>query len=71
MADTTIPSASELRSRLETLTHAQMQNLARASGVPFTTLWKVRNGDTTNPGIETVRKFLPHVAAVAVEAKAA
>jgi len=46
---------------LEQLTHAQMQRLAIASGVPFTTLWKVRSGTTTNPGIETVGKFLPYI----------
>ena len=43
------------------LGHARLQALALASGVPFTTLWKVRSGETANPGIETVRKFLPHL----------
>lgn len=36
-----------------------MQELAKESGVPFTTLWKIRDGTTGNPGIETVRKFYP------------
>lgn len=56
--DTSIPSAAELQSRLSGLSHAQMQRLARLSGVPFTTLWKIKAGPTTNPGIDTVRKFV-------------
>lgn len=62
--ETVIPSASAIRSDLEGLGHAQMQELARVSGVPFTTLWKVRSGDTRNPGIETVRMFMPYLAAM-------
>lgn len=52
---TNIPAASDMRARLELLGHAQMQALSRESGVPFTTLWKIRNGETDNPRIETVR----------------
>jgi predicted transcriptional regulator len=40
-----------------------MQELARLSKVPFTTLWKVRSGETENPRIESVRQFLPHLEA--------
>lgn len=43
------------------MTHAEVQALSKASGVPFTTLWKIRTGETTNPGIETVRQFYMHV----------
>jgi predicted transcriptional regulator len=68
--ESTIPSQAEVQSDLLTLGHAQMQELARVSGVPFTTLWKVRSGETTNPGLETVRKFMAHFAEVA-KAKAA
>lgn len=39
-----------------------MQELARLSTVPFTTLWKIRAGLTLNPGIETVRRFYGHIA---------
>ena len=56
-----IPSASDVRQALGPLTHAQLTRLADLSQVPFGTLWKVRNGVTKNPGIDTVRKFLPHV----------
>lgn len=43
------------------LSHAQTKALAEASGVPFTTLWKVRTGETRNPGVETVRLFWPRL----------
>lgn len=60
-----IPTSEEVRATLEKLGHAQMQDLASRSGVPFTTLWKVRSGATTNPGLTTVNKFLPFVKEVA------
>lgn len=56
-----IPSGTDVRDTLLELSHAQMTALASVSGVPFTTLWKMRSGETTNPGIETVRKFMPHI----------
>jgi len=59
-----IPSSSEVRAQLERLDNVQLQRLAEASKVPFTTLWKIRAGKpggTDNPGLDTVRKFLPHV----------
>lgn len=58
----TIPAAADVQAALMRLGHAQMHELSKLSGVPFTTLWKVRAGDTANPGIETVRKFMPHLA---------
>jgi hypothetical protein len=61
----TIPSVAEVRSSLEPLGHAELQRLSRLAGVPFNTLWNIRNGTTANPGIETVRKFLPQLAAMA------
>ena len=60
MADQ-IPSPQTIRERLGALGHSQVQALAKASEVPFTTLWKIRGGETENPGIETVRKFWPHL----------
>ena len=65
-----IPSAADVRDRLTRLSHAQMKALAASSGVPFTTLWKVRTGETKNPGVETVRQFWPHIPAPAVSAVA-
>lgn len=58
-----IPGAAEVRDRLARLSYAQMRALAAASGVPFTTLWKVRTGETKNPGVETVRQFWPSIPA--------
>ena len=58
---TNIPPTSDFRARLESLGHAKIQELAKVSDVPFTTLWKIRSGETKNPGIETVRLFSPHL----------
>jgi hypothetical protein len=57
---TKIPPISEIKGRLESLSHAEILTLSKISTVPFTTIWKIRAGDTTNPGIETVRKFAQH-----------
>lgn len=59
--DIPIPSADELQRSLARLTTAQLRQLSVYSGVPFTTLWKVRSGETKNPGVETVRQFFPFV----------
>ena len=56
-----IPTPIDLRSRLAALTHAQVQELARKTAVPFTTLWKVRGGETANPRLETVRAIWPEL----------
>lgn len=58
---TDIPSTDELRLRLKAMTLHQMSALAAASGVPYPTLYKIRYKQTLNPGIETVRQFLPHL----------
>lgn len=55
----TVPPLTMVRSRLERLSQSQLTQLASDSGVPFGTLMKIRQGVTTNPGIETVRKFFP------------
>lgn len=61
----TIPSAAQVRAALGELTHSQVQELARRSGVPFTTLWKIRDGTTFKPGLDTVRAFFQHLKRVA------
>lgn len=58
-----IPSAEAIRASLEALTLRQIDRLAELSGVPRPTLHKIRYGQTPNPGIETVRKFAPHLSA--------
>lgn len=56
-----IPPASAIKARLADMSHAEVQQLSRDTGVPFTTLWKIRDGTTLNPGIETVRLFWPEL----------
>lgn len=56
-----IPSVDEIRAALAPLTLRQIERLSELSGVPAPTIYKVKLGDTTNPGIETVRKFAPHI----------
>lgn len=66
--DITIPSAEEIRTSLERLTLGQIDRLGALSGVPAATIRKIRYGQTPNPGVETVRKFVPHIEAVRAEA---
>lgn len=65
--DMNIPGIEEVRAKLAPLTLKQIDRLAAVSGVPATTIYKIKLGDTSNPGIETVRKFLPHIADALVE----
>lgn len=62
--DNTLMSAEDVRTVLGLLTQRQLERLSAASGVPLSTLGKIRRGETQNPGLETVRKFLPHLPAV-------
>jgi hypothetical protein len=57
------PSPEEVRAALSALGVPQLQRLAALSGVPFHTLRKVASGETSSPGIATVRAFAPHIAA--------
>jgi hypothetical protein len=59
---TPIPSAVDIRASLAALSLDQLDRLAELSGVPLPTLSKIRYGQTLNPGIETVRRFVPHIA---------
>lgn len=60
----TIPSAEQVRAALAPLTLRQLDALAALSGVPAPTIYKIRIGQTENPGIDTVGKFMPHVRSV-------
>jgi predicted transcriptional regulator len=55
--NTDLPSIEDVRIRLQGLRDGEIYTVAKASGVPASTLWKIRCGATPNPGIETVRKF--------------
>jgi hypothetical protein len=50
---TTIPSPAEVRAKLAPMSLAKLEELATRTGVPFTTLVKLRNGQTENPRLET------------------
>ena len=63
-----IPTAEHIRAALLVLTHAQVQEVARKADVPFTTLWKLRTGETENPRIETVRRVWPELSAAPAKA---
>lgn len=63
--DAIIPSPEEVKSALQPLGYAEMQELSRLSGVPLTTLWKYRTGETADPGLSKVRAFWPHIKAAA------
>jgi transcriptional regulator with XRE-family HTH domain len=63
--ESNIPSTEELRSRLRALTPGQMRALAAFSGISVHTLIKIANGQTANPGIDTVRAFEPYIRAAA------
>lgn len=58
---TSVPSPSEVRAALERLGYSGMADLSKLSGVPSTTLDKIRRGETKDPGIATVNLFWPHV----------
>ena len=56
-----IPTAADIRSALAPLTMRQLDVLESLSGVPATTIYKIKLGVTSNPGLETVRAFAPHI----------
>lgn len=55
--NTEIPPMAAVRARLLLLRDAEVDDLATASGVPASTIRKIRQGVTPNPGFETVRKI--------------
>jgi predicted transcriptional regulator len=61
------PTIEQVRAALAPLTLRQLDKLGELSGVPATTIYKIKRGETENPGINTVRSFVAHIA----EAKAA
>lgn len=56
-----VPSASDVRAALLPLTLKQIVRLSQLSGVPWTTIYKIQRQETRDPGIETVRRFLPYI----------
>jgi transcriptional regulator with XRE-family HTH domain len=52
-------------------TGKDLQALADKSGVPFTTIMKIKTGETKNPGVITVQKLYPHLPNVVGERRRA
>jgi predicted transcriptional regulator len=57
----TCPSAADVRTKLQALSSAEVESLARKCGVPVATLVKIKYGQTDNPRIETVRAIWPEL----------
>lgn len=62
-----IPSADDVRALLLPYTTGDLMRLAEECGVPWTTLIKVRNGQTANPRLETVRAVWPYLHAATTD----
>lgn len=62
--DLTFPSSEQVRAALAPLTLSQLERLAELSGVPASTIYKIKRGETKNPGVETLRQFMPFVPAL-------
>lgn len=60
------PDAQYVRAGLRPLTMKQIDKLAALSGVAAPTIYKIKRGEIVNPGVETVAKFWPHLAACSV-----
>jgi hypothetical protein len=59
-----LPTMQEVRAALAPLTMRQIDRLEALSGVPAPTIYKIKLGTTENPGVDTLRRFMPHVSVV-------
>lgn len=66
-----IPSIEDVRAALEPLSRRHLDRLEELSTVPATTIYKIKRGEIANPGLDTVRRFLPHISTVVAEIAAA
>lgn len=53
-----------IRSRLEHATRTELKAIARVTGVPFHTLRKIVDGETTNPRYQTVEPLRQYVESI-------
>jgi hypothetical protein len=60
-----IPSMTQVRAALKARPYSELKAAADAAGLPYTTAWRIANGDTPNPGVETVRRLLSQFSKVA------
>ena len=66
-----LPTAENVRAWLVPLSRAQLLMLSDLSGVPFGTIWKIKDGQTKDPRIETVRAIAMHLGKAAKPGRAA
>lgn len=67
----TLPSMDDVRKRLKALSKAQVDALQKHSGVPVSTIYKIRYGLTPNPGYVTVNDLYAKLPAAEGEPKLA
>lgn len=58
-----LPSAADFANLLANLSTSRVRALADLAEVSYLTLWSIRNGNTKNPRLETVRKVWPYLIA--------
>lgn len=63
-----LPTTAQVRQALLLLRNPQLEKLAKLSGVPHGTIWKIRGGLSKNAGLDTVQRFQPFIEALAAEA---
>lgn len=44
-----------VKTYLDNCKHSDIQKLANESGIPFTTIIKIKYGETKNPGVHTIQ----------------
>lgn len=65
MEPVAIPSSVDVRRLLERIEISGLRILSSETGVPFGTLYKISTGETTNPGLETTRRFYARAVSMA------
>lgn len=60
-----------MRDALKELAGTEVRRLAEASGVPLTTLWNIRTGETREPSLRTALRVWPLIPGVRAARQAA
>ena len=64
-----MPKIDDVRTRLKALSKAQIDSLHKHSGVPKSTIYKIRYGCTPNPGYVTVNDLCVYLPAAEASPK--
>jgi len=54
-----VPTPSDFRARLEPFSMTELHVITELSGVPMLTLYKIKRGETADPGLSTAAKVYP------------